>query len=231
MSKKHILFFTFILSAFLVFEVNSFFNKKKIIENLAVEKKLCIDSAKNNSVKKKYALEEIYEKCIFLIEKSQIKNAVLTYKKDAVQINLQSSLEKIIALLNDFENLDYVPKIKTFYLKNFSEANCSFLLECDAEKKEDLCNLNLQNIFPRTKSPEKSILKSEAKTKEIVKTEKQELCSVELVSKISMDQKKYFWVKNGDGTLLKICQEVFLLEDENCIQIISNNKKYKIKKR
>lgn len=228
-------FFVFIIIC-LVFTF--LFQKKIFNENLLENKNLKIEKEKQelkikkinesklefDNLRKEYDLSELRQIFIALLDKNKISNYSLKNNSDEIIINFLSEKNDLLSILNELENLEYVPKITEAQLKNNKFIQVNFKISKDSFKFAD-------KSFFKNKDQKKEIVSKNKKEKSKIDEEVLINHNVDLISKIEeKDSLFFYWIKDENFCIKKLVPEKILLENENEIIVISNCDKYSIRK-
>lgn len=201
-------------------------------KNLKIKKEMQeFKIAKMNETKEKfddfkneYDLSELRKIFVSLLDKNKILDYSLKNNSAEIILNFICKKSNLLNVLNEIENLEYVPKISEAQIKNNKVLQVNLKILKSSFKFKD------KIFFPNQQLNEKIVYEKENKNQE-----KEEVVfvnhDVNLISKIKEpDNSFFYWIKDENFCIKKLVPEKIILEDEDKILIISNNDKYSIRK-
>lgn len=179
---------------------------------------------KFDDFKNEYDLSELRKILISLLDKNKILDYSLKNNSDEIILNFICEKSNILKVLNEIENLEYVPKISEAQIKNNKVLQVNLKILKTSFKFKD------KIFFPKQQLNKKILYEEENKNlkkKEVVFANH----DVSLISKIKeTDNSFFYWIKDENFCIKKLIPEKIIFEDEDKILIISNNDKYSIRK-
>lgn len=179
---------------------------------------------KFDDFKNEYDLSELRKIFVSLLDKNKILDYSLKNNSAEIILNFICKKSNLLNVLNEIENLEYVPKISEAQIKNNKVLQVNLKILKSSFKFKD------KIFFPNQQLNEKIVYEKENKNQE-----KEEVVfvnhDVNLISKIKEpDNSFFYWIKDENFCIKKLVPEKIILEDEDKILIISNNDKYSIRK-